>query len=52
MERNFKLGMKKTFQKASWFFQAGLDIGKNITWKISHKYKRYIVFSVGNKKGI
>ncbi len=43
---------KKAFQKASWFFQAGPDIGKNVTGKTSHKYKRYIIFSAENKKGM
>lgn len=48
----FQPEIKKAFQKASWLFQAGLDIGKNVTGKTSHKYKRYIIFSVGNKKGM
>ena len=48
----FQPEIKKAFQKASWLFQAGLDIGRNITGKTSHKYKRYIVFSAGNKKGM
>ena len=48
----FQPEIKKAFQKASWLFQAGLDIGKNVTGKTSHKYKKYMVFSAGNKKGI
>lgn len=48
----FQPEIKKAFQKASWVFQARLDIDKNVTGKTSHKYKRYIVFSAGNKKGI
>lgn len=48
----FQSEIKKAFHKASWVFQARLDIDKNVTGKTSHKYKRYIVFSAGNKKGI
>ena len=48
----FQPEIKKAFQKASWIFQVGLDVGKNVTGKTSHKYKRYIVFSAGKKKGM
>ncbi len=48
----FQPEIKKAFQKASWIFQAGQDINKNVTGKTSHKYKRYIVFSAGKKKGM
>ena len=48
----FQPEIKKAFQKASWVFQAGLDIGRNITGKTSYNYKRYIAFSAGNKKGM
>ncbi len=48
----FQPEIKKAFQKASWIFQAGQDINKNVTGKTSHKYKRYIVFSAEKKKGM
>ena len=48
----FQPEIKKAFQKASWIFQAGQDINKNVTGKSSHKYKRYIVFSAEKKKGM
>jgi len=43
---------KKSIPESQLVFQAGLDIGKNVTGKTSHKYKRYIIFSAGNKKGM